>query len=80
MRINELAPVGFTWVENGVPERSVTPGPYSTVNFYSGYTDKQVGGGIVKVIIGDYSKLDLKVTRANGKCQQFGYLLGIFNI
>lgn len=45
MRINELAPVGFTWVENGVPERSVTPGPYSTVNFYSGYTDKQVGGG-----------------------------------
>lgn len=44
LRINELAPVGFTWVENGVPERSVTPGPYSTVNFYSGYTDKQVGG------------------------------------
>ncbi|HGW2854584.1 TPA: hypothetical protein ACNKKE_002744 [Enterococcus faecalis] len=44
LRINELAPVGFTWVENGVPERSVTPKPYSTVNFYSGYTDKQVGG------------------------------------
>ncbi|BBD26492.1 hypothetical protein HMPREF9517_00540 [Enterococcus faecalis TX1341] len=36
--------------------------------------------GIVKVIIGDYSKLDLKVMMANGKYQQFGCLLGIFNI